>query len=309
MDSSTPSVTQQLMADLSTNQAGAHDATATPSLLLPASRLVSAFLNFDRNISARLHSLSNRSLAIILEHTGDGLYWIPGTIAMWLCPIAMPPALRCCILNLFVAFILDLIVVGTLKSLVRRRRPVYNRGMTVVLAPDKWSFPSGHASRALLIASFAFLCKETLGPFLGQNVEQMHSPLPNDLQSGKANTFATVASLELPLSAALSPDASPSTSDERKMYIVFICLSIWAASTALSRVFLGRHYLMDVLVGGVVGFLEAYAEIRMFWVPVPVAEALSQFAQDCLHLRSTCTISSIMDSVSASTAAIPVLQP
>eukprot|EP00271_Cylindrocystis_brebissonii_P015255 TRINITY_DN3755_c0_g1_i2.p1 TRINITY_DN3755_c0_g1~~TRINITY_DN3755_c0_g1_i2.p1 ORF type:complete len:173 (+),score=4.09 TRINITY_DN3755_c0_g1_i2:924-1442(+) len=168
MDPLTPSVTQQPIADLGTSQVGAHDATTTPSLFFPARRLVAAFLNFERNISRRLHSMSSRSLAIVLEHTGDGLYWIPGTIAMWLCPIAIPPALLCCILNLSVAFILDLIVVGTLKSLKQSRRLLYNRGMTVVLAPDKWSFPSGHASRALLIASYNFLCKETLGPLFGQ---------------------------------------------------------------------------------------------------------------------------------------------
>ena len=56
---------------------------------------------------------------------------------------------RTCIANLILGFIIDLLVVGTIKGIVRRRRPVYNdeSDFTVVVSVDKFSFPSGHSSR------------------------------------------------------------------------------------------------------------------------------------------------------------------
>lgn len=52
---------------------------------------------------------------------------------------------------LFSALILDIIVIAVTKASVRRRRPVpMNKLMAV--GPDKYSFPSGHASRATLVA-------------------------------------------------------------------------------------------------------------------------------------------------------------
>lgn len=51
----------------------------------------------------------------------------------------------------FAALILDIVVIAITKAFVRRRRPVpMNKLMEV--GPDKYSFPSGHASRAVLIA-------------------------------------------------------------------------------------------------------------------------------------------------------------
>lgn len=52
---------------------------------------------------------------------------------------------------LVAALILDIIVVAIVKALVRRRRPVPMNKLLEV-GPDKYSFPSGHASRAALIA-------------------------------------------------------------------------------------------------------------------------------------------------------------
>ena len=42
-----------------------------------------------------------------------------------------------------------------LKAFTRRRRPGYNQGkMFVTMGPDKFSFPSGHATRAVALALF-----------------------------------------------------------------------------------------------------------------------------------------------------------
>ncbi len=71
-----------------------------------------------------------------------------GAIAAWALP-SLGPAMRMCAANLLLGFVLDLIMVGTIKGLVRRGRPVYNKegDFVLVVSVDKFSFPSGHSSR------------------------------------------------------------------------------------------------------------------------------------------------------------------
>lgn len=45
-----------------------------------------------------------------------------------------------------------MIIVAVLKAITRRRRPAKNESLEI--GPDKFSFPSGHASRAFYIAGF-----------------------------------------------------------------------------------------------------------------------------------------------------------
>ena len=50
------------------------------------------------------------------------------------------------------ALIVDLVVVAVVKSAVRRRRPqLYQDTLYTVQAIDKFSFPSGHATRAVMV--------------------------------------------------------------------------------------------------------------------------------------------------------------
>lgn len=51
----------------------------------------------------------------------------------------------------FAALLLDIVIIAVIKAFVRRRRPV---PMNKLLPgnPDKYSFPSGHSSRAFLVA-------------------------------------------------------------------------------------------------------------------------------------------------------------
>ena len=66
----------------------------------------------------------------------------------------------------FVALILDCILVGLVKLVVRRQRPSHNKDdMFLTPSVDRFSFPSGHATRAALVSSF-LVTKFALTPML-----------------------------------------------------------------------------------------------------------------------------------------------
>lgn len=46
-----------------------------------------------------------------------------------------------------------------------------------------------------------------------------------------------------------------------------IAVAVWAISTASSRVFLGRHYFLDVVAGCLLGVLETAILVSFLWVP------------------------------------------
>ena len=45
----------------------------------------------------------------------------------------------------------DIAIIGTVKGLTRRSRPVVNHDDVLSIGPDKYSFPSGHTSRAIFL--------------------------------------------------------------------------------------------------------------------------------------------------------------
>ncbi|KAI3516795.1 hypothetical protein L1887_15836 [Cichorium endivia] len=53
--------------------------------------------------------------------------------------------------------LLNLLLIGLIKHLVRRPHPVYNKNMFLTFVVDHWSFPSGHASRVCFTASLFYL--------------------------------------------------------------------------------------------------------------------------------------------------------
>jgi len=57
-------------------------------------------------------------------------------------------------LSLFSALVVDLIVIGSCKALFRRGRPMSNKDDMMTILVDKYSFPSGHTTRAALLACF-----------------------------------------------------------------------------------------------------------------------------------------------------------
>lgn len=56
-------------------------------------------------------------------------------------------------MNLLFGLILDVILVAGIKAATRRRRPVTEPDFFTI-GPDKFSFPSGHASRSFFILLF-----------------------------------------------------------------------------------------------------------------------------------------------------------
>jgi len=50
--------------------------------------------------------------------------------------------------------IFDVLIIVLTKALVRRQRPAENAEDMMTISVDKYSFPSGHASRAFMLATF-----------------------------------------------------------------------------------------------------------------------------------------------------------
>uniref|UniRef100_A0A8P0S7Z5 Polyisoprenoid diphosphate/phosphate phosphohydrolase PLPP6 n=2 Tax=Canis lupus familiaris TaxID=9615 RepID=A0A8P0S7Z5_CANLF len=96
---------------------------------------------------------SARPLMKLLEISGHGIPWLLGTLYCLLRSDSW--AGREVLTNLLFALLLDLLLVALIKGLVRRRRPAHNQmDMFVTLSVDKYSFPSGHATRAALVSRF-----------------------------------------------------------------------------------------------------------------------------------------------------------
>ena len=107
-------------------------------------------------------------------------------------------------LNLLLALVLDIVVVAIIKAFTRRRRPAYNVDdqFATVKMVDKFSFPSGHATRAVMVGTV--LCV----------VQPVH-------------------------------------------VVLRLAVLVWSVSVSVSRVVLGRHHVLDVLAGAVIGVVQA----------------------------------------------------
>jgi membrane-associated phospholipid phosphatase len=227
----------------------------TAPLTIPSEKvgILQRLNEFDKQLSLRVYGggmLVPHVILKILEYSGDGTWIIPGTAALWLAPVLRgQDELRGLVFNFFVALIFDLVFVGVVKGIIRRPRPVYNKGMYLVLSVDEYSFPSGHTSRALMIAMFYWLNLPVWKTILAARLvlwEQM-------LQNGGPQIQENVPYLEICLA---------------------IALWIWALSTAASRVLLGRHYVFDIMVGSLVGILEAVFVHLVLYVPKNVSDEL-----------------------------------
>jgi membrane-associated phospholipid phosphatase len=113
---------------------------------------------YDHEISlrwalcARLSSpyLYLRKFVIALEFSGSGYIWIPYSIIMIaLHYTTIREAIR--YILLFTGLMFDIAVIGTAKGLTRRPRPAVNHDDVLSIGPDKYSFPSGHTSRAVFL--------------------------------------------------------------------------------------------------------------------------------------------------------------
>ncbi|KAK4312560.1 hypothetical protein Pmani_016026 [Petrolisthes manimaculis] len=91
-----------------------------------------------------------------LEYSCHGIPWFLFTGAL-IFYVASPSLLQL-LVNIFIALVFDVVVVAVVKAVSRRRRPQGNDSadMFATIAVDKFSFPSGHSTRAVLIT--AILC-------------------------------------------------------------------------------------------------------------------------------------------------------
>lgn len=115
--------------------------------------------------------------------------------------------------NFFYAMILDLLLIGVSKALFRRQRPDFHGGnfdMFATVAVDNYSFPSGHASRAMLIMCLLLL---------------------------DTNSFF------------------------RSLFVI-----VWTLAVSASRVVLGRHHVVDVAFGCLLGYVE-FLIVKKTWIP------------------------------------------
>ncbi len=106
-------------------------------------------LAVDKAFSASMATVcsTSRSLRIMCEVTeilGNGFVWL--AIAIY--HLSYPRnGLYEQSLNFLFGLILDIVACATTKQVVQRKRPKFQVGEALMIGPDQFSFPSGHASR------------------------------------------------------------------------------------------------------------------------------------------------------------------
>ena len=126
---------------------------------------------------------------------------------------------------------IDIAIVGIIKAFVRRRRPATKKADVFgSIGPDKFSFPSGHASRSILIT-------------------QIFTKISPLAESGLA------------------------------YIIIFLSLWMWALCVCLSRILNGRHYVLDVVCGVVVGFIASIV-VSGIWLSPESADSFVHFFRE-----------------------------
>jgi undecaprenyl-diphosphatase len=117
--------------------------------------MLSTLLACDARLTQRLRLSSQRSvwwpLAAFLAHSGDSWLWMAGLIVLWL--FGNPAWHRNAAL-LAIAVVVQALLIFPLKFAIRRERPSGEWG-SVYRSIDPHSFPSGHATRAILLAVMA----------------------------------------------------------------------------------------------------------------------------------------------------------
>ncbi|XP_074268620.1 putative lipid phosphate phosphatase beta [Silene latifolia] len=136
--------------------------------------LLNHLTNLDKSLTTTLHTLTKPLIPPILlkllELTGDGRLWFPLILSLLYSRLRFRLRHQSLLLPLLVGLVTDIAAVGLIKYLVRRPRPAHNsHPMGPTLSVDRFSFPSGHASRVCFIAAFVDLCGEEGlgGPWIG----------------------------------------------------------------------------------------------------------------------------------------------
>ncbi|KAJ4811853.1 Phospholipid phosphatase 6 [Rhynchospora pubera] len=225
--------------------------TPTTAIPPPSSSFLQSFIALDTSLSLHLHTFFQfipRFLLKSLEICGDGRLFFPVAISLL---FLLSPSLQSphpFLLSLLAGSLLDLLLVGLIKHLIRRPRPVYNKSdMSIAFAVDHWSFPSGHSSRLFFVAQFLFL-----------SIENVREVLQDELLRNWVSGFGF----------------GESGSTELFLKVIFC----WAAATSVSRVLLGRHFVADVAAGACLGLFEGWITHRF------ISQLISGFGEIKLFL-------------------------
>jgi undecaprenyl-diphosphatase len=92
-----------------------------------------------------------RSLAALFAHSGDSWFWLLGLVLVWWLG---PDPWKELAITMMIGVVLTAAVVFLIKFTVRRRRPDGEWGK-IYRKTDPHSFPSGHATRATMLAIVA----------------------------------------------------------------------------------------------------------------------------------------------------------
>jgi undecaprenyl-diphosphatase len=104
-----------------------------------------------------------RTLAVILAHSGDSWFWLLGLAVLWLAGSA-EWKYRAEVMA--AGIVITALVVLAIKMIVRRSRPLGEWGR-IYRRTDPHSFPSGHAARAMMLATLGLgLGPPWFGPLL-----------------------------------------------------------------------------------------------------------------------------------------------
>lgn len=110
---------------------------------------------FDIDLTNRIRLTSPTSpwwrLAALIAHSGDSWVWATGLALVWLFTRSFWHSYAAI---LEISIVIQALSVFALKSMIRRRRPDGNWG-GIYRHFDPHSFPSGHATRAMLLAVMA----------------------------------------------------------------------------------------------------------------------------------------------------------
>ena len=102
----------------------------------------------------------------ILEFSGHYVPWTLTTLLSIFVFSGLKQEFAC---NLLIALVTDAYINLGVKAVVRRQRPSHNEeDMFLTLSVDNYSFPSGHSSRAAMVAGLfaAFLVSEVWLPLI-----------------------------------------------------------------------------------------------------------------------------------------------
>lgn len=209
--------------------------------------LLRRITTLDVTISRYIHTftspLTPKPFLRFLEHLADFRLFFPVTLSLFFVIPSSSPLRSHLFLPLILCSLLDLLFIGFLKFLVRRSRPTYSihNDYNAVVSVDNFSFPSGHSSRVCFIASIFTLSHASL-------VDAVADPNHPRL--------------------ALLVDRWIGGDEVMAVNLLVAAVWSWALTTVISRVVLGRHYVLDVCFGACFGVLEALVTLRFLKFPL-----------------------------------------